>query len=141
LFDSLLHWNVRGKDNKIPVVRIPELFFLAVVSSMDKLIGTYGFKSRAEIVKEALRELLSKYKTPEPVVLPRFDHFNMGVHGVRITDRQLHRIADIRFKPEGIYCELDESESCGHIEFALTVPEIKEIIRNKRKEGWKLPDI
>jgi hypothetical protein len=44
----------------------------------------------------------------------------------------------IGFKPEGIYCELDESESCGHIEFALTVPEIKEIIRNKRKEGWKL---
>ena len=111
-----------------------------LVTSMDKLIGTYGFKSRAEIVKEALRELLTKYKAPEPP-LPRYDHFNMGVHGVRITDRQLHRIADIRFRPEGIYCELDESENCGHIEFALTVPEIKEIIRNKRKEGWKLPDI
>jgi Arc/MetJ-type ribon-helix-helix transcriptional regulator len=108
-----------------------------LVTSMDKLIGTYGFKSRAEIVKEALRELLTKYKPP----LPRYDHFNMGVHGVRITDRQLHRIADIRFSPEGIYCELDESENCGHIEFALTVSEIKEIIRNKRKEGWKLPDI
>jgi hypothetical protein len=83
----------------------------------------------------ALRELLNKYKPP----LPRFDHFNIGVHGVRTTDRQLHRIADIRFSPEGIYCELDESESCGHTEFALTVPEIKEIIRNKRIEGWKLP--
>jgi len=108
-----------------------------LVTSMDKLIGTYGFKSRAEIVKEALRELLTKYKPP----LPRFDHFNMGVHGVRITDRQLHRIADIRFSPEGIYCELDENDNCKHIEFALTVPEIKEIIRDKRKEGWKLPDI
>jgi len=112
-----------------------------LVSSMDKLIGTYGFKSRAEIVKEALRDLLAQYKTPNTIEQPRYDHFNMGVHGVRITDRQLHRIADIRFSPEGIYCELDESESCGHIDFALTVPEIKEIIRNKRKEGWKLPDI
>jgi hypothetical protein len=28
-----------------------------------------------------------------------------------------------------------------HIEVALTVPEIKEIIHNKRKEGCKLPDI
>jgi len=65
----------------------------------------------------------------------------MGVNGVRITDRQLHRIADIRFKPEGIYCELDENDNCKHIEFALTVPEIKEIIRDKRKEGWKLPDV
>jgi len=73
--------------------------------------------------------------------LSSFDHFNVSVHGVRITDRQLHRIADIRFKPKGIYCELDESENCGDIEFALTVPEIKEIIRNKREEGWKLPDV
>jgi hypothetical protein len=55
--------------------------------------------------------------------------------------RQLHRIADIRFKPEGIFCELDENENCKHIEFAFTVPEIKEIIRSKRKEGWKLPDV
>ena len=120
-------------DGNYTTIKLPN----DLVTSMDKLIGTYGFKSRAEIVKEALRELLNKYKPP----LPRYDHFNMGVHGVRITDRQLHRIADIRFKPEGIYCELDESENCGHIEFALTVPEIKEIIRNKRKEGWKLPDI
>jgi hypothetical protein len=65
----------------------------------------------------------------------------MRINGVRITNRQLHRIADIRFKPEGVYCELDESENCGHVEFALTVPEIKEIIHNSRKEDWKLPDI
>jgi len=65
----------------------------------------------------------------------------MGINGVRITDRQLHRIADIRFKPDGIYCELDEGNNCEHIEFALTVPEVKELIREKRKEGWKLPDV
>jgi len=111
-----------------------------LVTTMDKLIGKHGFKSRAEIVKEALRDLLNRYKTPE-MELPRFDHFNMGVNGVRITDRQLHRIADVHFKPDGIYCELDESDTCKHIEFALTVPEIKEIIRNKRKEGWKLPEV
>jgi hypothetical protein len=35
---------------------------------------------------------------------------------------------------------VQQSEKCEPIEFALTVPEIKEIIRNKRKEGWKLPD-
>ncbi len=125
-------------DGNYTTIKLPN----DIVIEMDKLIGKHGFKSRAEIVKEALRELLSRYKPPEPTIeLPRFDHFNMGIHGVRITDRQLHRIADISFKPEGIYCELDESENCQHIEFALTVPEIKEIIRNKRKDGWKLPDI
>ena len=112
-----------------------------LITSLDKLVGTYGFKSRAEIVKEAIRDLLSKYKAPLPTELPRFDHFNIGGNGVRITDRQLHRIADIRFKPDGIYCELDERDNCEHIEFALTVPEVKELIRDKRKEDWKLPDV
>ena len=71
----------------------------------------------------------------------RFEHFNMEETAVRITDRQLQRIAGIRFKPDGIYCELDERDKCEHIEFALTVPEVKELIREKRKEGWKLPDV
>jgi hypothetical protein len=48
-----------------------------------------------------------------------------------------YRIADIRFRPEGIYCELDGSESCGHIEFARN----KRNNRKKRKEGWKLQEV
>ena len=111
-----------------------------LVLSIDKLIGKYGFKSRAEIVKDALRDLLNQYKTAE-AELPRFEHFNKGPDGVRITDRKLHRIADIYFKPDGILCELDQTDNCEHINFALTVPEIQDIIRKRKKEGWKLPDI
>ena len=118
-------------------IQLQMVYKAMAMSDLQKLRFRIETELALEIVKEALRQLLKKYKPP----LPRYDHFNMGIHGVRITDRQLHRIADIRFSPEGIYCELDESENCGHIEFALTVPEIKEIIRNKRKEGWKLPDI
>jgi hypothetical protein len=73
--------------------------------------------------------------------LPRFEHFNMGSTGVKITDRKLHKIAEIYFKPEGIWCEHDQSSECDHIDFALTVPEIQDIIRKRRKEGWKLPDV
>jgi Arc/MetJ-type ribon-helix-helix transcriptional regulator len=110
-----------------------------LVIEMDQLIGKHGFKSRAEIIKDALRELLTHYKTTE---IPRFDHFNMGANGVRVTDRKLQLIADIDFKPEGIYCHLDENDHCEHIDFAITVPEIKEIIRKHKKEdGWKLPDV
>lgn len=31
---------------------------------VDKLVGKHGFTSRAEIVKESLREILNKYKEP-----------------------------------------------------------------------------
>jgi Arc/MetJ-type ribon-helix-helix transcriptional regulator len=116
-------------------VRLPE----ELTDEMDKLIGTHGFRSRAEIAKEAIRAFLEKYQK-EIAQLPRFEHFNMGATGVRISDRKLKRIADIDFKPEGIYCQLDETNDCEHIQFALTVPEIKAIINKHIKEGWNLPD-
>jgi len=109
-----------------------------IVIEMDQLIGKHGFTSRAEIIKDALRELLTHHKNSD---LPRFEHFNIDPDGARITDRKLHMIADIYFKPEGIFCDLDKTEKCEHIDFALTVPKIQDIIKQKTKEGWKLPDV
>jgi hypothetical protein len=123
------------KEGEYTTIKLPA----DLVYSIDRLIGKHGFKSRGEIVKEALRDLLTHYQpTKEP---PRFEHFNMGENGVRISDRKLHLIADIYFKPQGIFCDLDKTDSCEHIDFALTVPEIQDIIKKHRKEGWKLPEI
>ena len=61
--------------------------------------------------------------------------------GARITDRKIGMIAEIYFKPEGIFCDLDKNNTCEHINFALTVPAIQNIIRKRAKEGWKLPDL
>ena len=125
------------KEDDYVIVRIPK----ELSDEVDKLIGTKGFRSKAEIVKEALRDLLAHYQKTEQQELPRFEHFNKGPNGVRITDRKQHRIADINFKPEQIFCELCQNNTCEHIDFALTVPEIQKIIQKRRKEGWKLPDI
>jgi len=54
---------------------------------------------------------------------------------------KLRRIAQIYFKPEGIWCDLDGNAKCEHIDFALKQQDIQEIIRKKRKEGWRLPDV
>ena len=53
-----------------------------IVIEMDQLIGKHGFTSRAEIIKDALRELLTHYKNSD---LPRFEHFNIDPDGARIT--------------------------------------------------------
>lgn len=78
-----------------------------------------------------------------PQTLPRFEYFIDSEHNeVRVTDRKLNRQTEIYFTIEGIHCELDKSNDCEHIQFILTIPEIQEIIRKKRKEGWlKLPDV
>ena len=100
---------------------------------------SYGYRSIAQFMEDAARKRLEELNALG--TLPRFEHFNRGLNGVRITDRKLRRIADIYFKPEGIWCDLDQKANCEHITFALTVPEIQEVIRQRRKEGWKLPDI
>jgi hypothetical protein len=114
-----------------------------LLSEVERFITEHPeYRGAAEFVSEAIRLRMEELrKIPQPPPLPRFDHFNMGTNGVRITDRKLHKIADIHFKPEGMHCELDQTDNCEHIEFALTVPEVKAVIRKKQKEGWKLPDV
>ena len=107
-----------------------------LADEIDSLIGKKGFRSRAELTKEALRRFLLDYPKH-----PTLEHFNLNEDGVRILDRVLHLIVDIAFKPKGIWCDYCQTNNCRHIDFALTVPDIQAVIRKKRGEGWKLPDV
>ena len=86
------------------------------------------FQCRTQIVSPAISLLVQEPEKASP-------------DGARITDRKIGMIAEIYFKPEGIFCDLDKNNNCEHIDFALTVPAIQEIIKKRLKEGWKLPDI
>ena len=118
-------------------VRLPE----DLTDEMDKLIGKHGFRSRAEIAKQAIRTLLREYQGKESALPTRFGHYNISDFGARITDSKSELMADIYFKPEGVWCDLDQTNDCEHIDYALTVPKIQKIIRQHKKEGWKLPDV
>jgi len=112
-------------------VKIPQ----ELIAEMDKLIDKHGFRSRGEIAKEAIRELLAKYKKSP------FEILNHDAQGVKVIDRQLKKVADIQFKPNGAYCPICDAHNCEHIRFAIQQPDIQDIIREKRKEGWKLPEV
>jgi len=101
-----------------------------------------GYKSVSDFVQEAVRIRMQEIRKLPPL-LPRFEHFNLSDNGVRILDRTLKpkRIADIYFRPEGIWCDLCKAHSCEHIDFALNEPEIKQLTEKKRREGWKLPEV
>lgn len=71
----------------------------------------------------------------------RLKKINQDENGVKIKDNTLGRVADIYFKPSGILCDLDKTDDCRHIDFALSLPSVQKIIRARRKEGWKLPDV
>ncbi|NLB77215.1 MAG: ribbon-helix-helix protein, CopG family [Crenarchaeota archaeon] len=117
-------------DNK--GFRLPE----SIAQEMDKLIGTHGFTSRAEIAKQAIREYLEKIRSEENLHM-----VNHGDNGVKVRDTKLGRVADIQITPNGIYCPVCDASNCEHIRFALMQPDIQKIVTKKRKEGWKLPDV
>jgi len=91
-----------------------------------------NYTSIADFIGDAVRRRLEE---------KRFEIFNHDANGVKVTDRKLRRIAQIYFKPEGIWCDLDGNAQCEHIDFVLRQPDIQENIRKKKKEGWKLPDV
>ena len=95
------------------------------------------YRSVAEFISEAVRRRLEELEK----IPPRFEHFNLGEHGVRIIDREINWIVDVYFKPEGIWCDYCQTDNCPHIKYALSIPEIRQIVEKKRKEGWNLPAI
>ena len=117
-------------------VKIPK----DLTDEMDKLIGKHGFRSRGEIAKEAVRQLISSYEKKE-VILPRFEKINSDEAGVKILDRILGDDVQVYMKPNGIRCGYDRTANCVHVKFALSLPEVQQLVEKHRKDGWKLPKV
>jgi len=94
---------------------------------------------------EVIRTLISWYYAEHEKDLsgpPRsMFHVNLNSEGVLVWDPDINLAVQILFKPDGVYCMHDESSTCRHVQFALSKPDIQNVIRQKRKEGWKLPDV
>ncbi len=109
-----------------------------LVEEMDRLDKKHGFRGRGEIAKQAIREFLDKYKSELETPLPRFEWINTDPNGVKILDRQIREVVQIFIKPKGINCSHDEGTDCEHIQFALSLPQVQEIVQKRRSEGWKI---
>jgi hypothetical protein len=66
-------------------------------------------------------------------------HLNLNEDGVIIWDPTIPEAVQIRFSPRGIECLYDKSSDCRHIQFALSQQDIQEVIKKRKREGWKLP--
>lgn len=69
------------KDDHV-TLKIPQ----ELITEIDKLVGTRGYRSRAEIAKQAIREYIDKQKITQPNQ-PRFEHYNIDNNSVKIADR------------------------------------------------------
>jgi len=90
-----------------------------------------GVKNDTEVV----RVLVNRYwRDNKEELQPTLQHFNLDEHGVMILDRSVEppRIIQVFFKPDGTAdCELCESKRCRHIQFALSIPKVAEVLERR----------
>ncbi|MDR2699947.1 MAG: hypothetical protein LBC12_03950 [Nitrososphaerota archaeon] len=114
--------------------------FMERIKDFIKNHPEFGYRSAAQFLEDASRrhyeELQKQIKKQ-----PRFEQINTDENGTKILDRYLHEVIQIYIKPHGITCDFDQTDKCDHIEYALTIQEIKDIIKQRKKECWQLPDI
>lgn len=114
--------------------------FAQGIETFIKAHPEFGYRSIAQLMEDASRRRLEELKS-QIKELPRFEQVNSDVDGVKILDREIHEVVQVFIKPQGIKCGFHQTELCEHIDFALTQKDVRETIKERKKEGWKLPDV
>lgn len=98
-----------------------------------------SYKSIADFIADAVRaqfELLGAY----PGNISLLD-INANELGPLLYDKSLKKTVQILITPKGLECAECKQSSCRHIKFAIANPKTQKLIRDRKKEGWKLPDV
>jgi hypothetical protein len=101
---------------------------------LDKINEQAGYK-KFRSVSHFVEHCIAQYQeNPELVPL---EHFNLGEDGVKILDRSSGKlkVVDVYFKAQKAYCDTCGSSTCRHVKFALSLPEVQQILH---KKGWKI---
>jgi hypothetical protein len=98
-----------------------------------------NYKSIADFVAEAVRmrfEQLGIY--PGEISLLEI---NANEIGPLLYDKNLKKTVQVRISISGLECTECKTSSCRHVKFALTNPKTQRLIRERKREGWKLPEV
>lgn len=125
-----------SKPRPYTTVSIPK----GLAERVDNLIkSSREYQNKGDFILEAVRKRLDELGVPEPQPpRPVLEHFNLNEYGVVVLDRSLDppkgQLVQVDFKENKVFCEYDESNHCRHIDFAMDLPEVQEILKRK---GWK----
>lgn len=98
-----------------------------------------SYKSIADFVVDSVRirfEQLGIY----PGEISLLD-INANEMGPLLYDRALKKTVQIFITPNGLRCSECRANSCQHTKFALANPKTQNLIKERKKEGWKLPEV
>ena len=96
------------------------------------LQGKLGINSNAEVVRNLITTTYEKYGLSP--LTPKFIHINTYVDRHDIYDLEKKKLISIYFKDDGTtWCDIDETQSCQHIDFALESPDVQKALKG---HGW-----
>jgi hypothetical protein len=105
-----------------------------VAKRFEAVKKKWGLEANTDVI----RMLITQYYDQIPIERPTLEHVNLNDLGVLVKDHSLEppqgRLIQIYFREGKARCEYDETENCRHTDFALELPEVREIFR---KKGWK----
>ena len=112
-----------------------------VADKFSRIKKLLGLEQDTEVIRTLITWYYNMFKDEMQGPPKTMWHINLNSEGVLIWDPDLHKAIQLSFTPEGILCQEDKSGNCRHIHFALSKPDIREVIRQRKKEGWNLPEI
>jgi metal-responsive CopG/Arc/MetJ family transcriptional regulator len=126
--------------------RKPEYTGISLNSELVKAVEefiqknpTKGYRSLTRFVEEATRKRLEELNN-QLKTLPRFDRLNGDATGVLLYDREMEDVKTVHvsIKPSGIQCDFHLRDDCEHVKYALILSDVQNMIKKRRKEGWKI---
>lgn len=103
----------------------------------NKAMDRYTMEFESKKTKLSFIKWLSEYillNLEKDEFLTEYAPFleNIGITDNRITirDSKKDKLTDIFFKEGHPYCNLDESETCEHVQFAMALPELAKLKNN-----------
>ena|SRR5271157_2205074 len=98
-----------------------------------------SYKSIADFVADSVRmhfQQLGVY----PGNISLLD-INANEMGPLLYDKNLKKTVQIIITPKGLECTECKQNSCRHIKFAIANPKTQKLINERKREGWKLPEV
>ena len=105
-----------------------------MIKKLDEKASERGI-SRTALIASILDNWLKTQEYEEVTRRPRFEHINTFRNYATILDRDFHgreRIANVYFRRDSepfvrAWCDLCDSEECVHVEYAWSLPKVREV--------------
>ncbi len=104
-------------------------FYTVYIKNRDKLMMK-GVNSFAGYITYMLEDLMKKNNT-NLRYLPKLEKISTDDDRIVIKDNIKNRIIEVAFRNDEPYCLFCEKNSCFHIGFVFSIPDIYEILNNK----------